>query len=88
MKVTNEGSYLYLLYYFTSWNEVLKVHRPSSQVFNASEEIAKAAAFTQVRLFTAALKSSDTPEEELLSVEQQWAVAGPGKIILFNHSSE
>ena len=57
-------------------------------MFNASEEIAKAAAFPQVRLFTAALKSSDTPEEELLSVEQQWAVAGPGKIILFNHPSE
>jgi len=47
-------------------------------VFNASEEIAKAAAFPHFRLFTAALKSSDTPEEELLSVEQQWAVAGPG----------
>jgi len=51
-------------------------------VFTASEEIAKAAAFPHIRLFTAALKSSDTPEdtpeEELLSVEQQWAVAGPG----------
>jgi len=47
-------------------------------VFNASEEIAKAAAFPHIRLFTAALNSSDTPEEELLSVEQQWAVAGPG----------
>jgi len=47
-------------------------------VFNASEEIAKAAAFPHIRLFTAALKSSDTPEQELLSVEQQWAVAGPG----------
>jgi len=46
-------------------------------VFNASEGIAKAAAFPHIRLFTAALKSLDTPEE-LLSVEQQWAVAGPG----------
>jgi len=44
-------------------------------VFNASEEIAKAAAFPHIRLFTAALKSSDTPEEELLSVEQQWVHA-------------
>ena len=56
-------------------------------MFNASEEIAKAAAFHQVRLFTAALKSSDTPEEELLSVEQQWAVAGPGKTILICSST-
>jgi len=48
-------------------------------LFNASEdpEIAKAAAFLRIQLFTAALKSSDTPEEELLSLEQQWAVAGP-----------
>ena len=50
----------------------------SSWVFNASDEMAKAAAFPHIQLFTAALKSSDTPEEELLSVEQQWAVAGPG----------
>ena len=58
-------------------------------MFNASEEISKAAAFPQVRLFTAALKSSDTPEEELLSVEQPWAVAGPGKaIMLFHHPFE
>jgi sialate O-acetylesterase len=45
------------------------------QVFNASEEEALADKYPNIRVFTAALKTSDTPVEELLAVEQPWSVA-------------
>jgi sialate O-acetylesterase len=45
------------------------------QVFNASEEEALADKYPNVRLFTAALRTSDTPVRELLAVEQPWSVA-------------
>ena len=47
------------------------------QVFNASAEIEKAANYPNIRIFTAALKSSDTPQTELMAVEQPWSVASP-----------
>lgn len=57
------------------------------QAFNASEEIAKAANYPHIRLFTAALKASSTPVDELLGIEQQWAVAGPSKASYYHSST-
>eukprot|EP00731_Ephydatia_muelleri_P021229 Em0013g956a len=51
-----------------------------SEVFNASEEIAMAANYPHIRLFTASLQSSSTPVLELLQVEQQWSVASPASV--------
>ena len=48
------------------------------QVFNSTEEIAMAANYPYIRLFTASLQSSSTPLLELLQVEQSWSVASPG----------
>ena len=48
------------------------------QVYNSTDEIAKAASYPLIRLFTAALKDSSTPLEELEEVEQPWSVATPG----------
>ena len=50
------------------------------QGFNATAEIAAAANFPFIRLFTAALISSNTPENQLLGVEQPWSVASPAAI--------
>ncbi len=51
----------------------------SMQVYNASAEIAAAINYPMVRLFTAALQSSNTPVDELISIEQNWTIASPGK---------
>lgn len=48
------------------------------QVYNASAEIAAAANYPMIRLFTAALMSSTSTVDELLSIEQNWTVASPG----------
>ena len=45
------------------------------QAYNASEEEARADSYPNIRLFTAALMASDTPQQELLAVEQPWSVA-------------
>ena len=50
------------------------------QGFNATAEIAAAANFPFIRLFTAALISSNTPENQLLGIEQPWSVASPAAI--------
>lgn len=52
------------------------------QVFNASEEEALADKYPNIRLFTAALVASDTPEQELLAVEQKWSVANSSEFSL------
>ena len=49
-------------------------------MFNASEEIAKAAAYPHVRLFTAALITSNVALDELQEVEQNWTVGSPGEL--------
>lgn len=54
-------------------------------MFNASEEEALADKYPNIRLFTAALRSSDTPVQELLSVEQPWSVASSSKHLLIHH---
>ncbi|XP_073513483.1 sialate O-acetylesterase [Phyllobates terribilis] len=45
-----------------------------SQIFNASEELARAACYPNVRLFTAALESSDTELLDLAKVDLEWSV--------------
>ena len=54
-------------------------------MYNASAEIAAAANYPMVRLFTAALQSSNTPVDELLSIEQNWTVASPGNNVTRVH---
>ena len=46
-----------------------------NMMFNASEEIANAGNFPKIRLFTAALKPSASPIEELLGINLNWSVA-------------
>ena len=46
---------------------------------NASDEVAKATEYPQIRLFTAALEQSPTPLDELLGISEPWSVASPGK---------
>ena len=47
------------------------------QAFNATAEVAAAADFPYIRLFTAALISSNTPLNQLAGIEQPWSVASP-----------
>ena len=51
------------------------------KVFNASEEVADAVNYPQVRLFTAALRWSNKTEYDLLQVEQTWSL--PDKGVMF-----
>ncbi|KAM3875320.1 sialate O-acetylesterase [Diretmus argenteus] len=46
----------------------------TSQIFNASEELALAAKYPQVRIFTAALNQSETELNDLIRVELPWSV--------------
>ena len=48
-----------------------------SQVFNATQEMALSTKYPYIRLFTAKLVSSAVPVEELLGVQQVWAVPNP-----------
>ena len=48
-----------------------------ASAFNATEEIAAAANFPFIRLFTASLISSNTPQNQLLGIEEPWSVASP-----------
>lgn len=49
-------------------------------IFNATEEINNAGNYPKIRVFTAALKPSDTPVEELLGIVENWSVASPESI--------
>jgi len=52
-----------------------------SQVFNASQEIAKAPQYPQIRVFTVGMGSaSDRPEKNLLTVLQNWSVSSTSSI--------
>ncbi len=51
-----------------------------SQIFNATQEIANAANYPKIRVFTAALKPSATPIEELLGIVLNWSVASPQSV--------
>lgn len=48
--------------------------------FNATAEVAAAANFPYIRLFSAALFASSTPLDELESVMQPWSVASPAAV--------
>ncbi|XP_017951429.1 sialate O-acetylesterase isoform X2 [Xenopus tropicalis] len=50
-----------------------------SQVFNASEELAKAADYPTIRLFTAALEVSLEELDDLAKVDLQWSAPTPGE---------
>lgn len=43
-------------------------------IYNGSEEIAQASNYPKVRVFTAALRTSVTPEEELLGIVLNWSL--------------
>ncbi|CAF3486522.1 unnamed protein product [Rotaria socialis] len=49
-------------------------------IFNATEEISNAGKYPKIRVFTAALKPSDTPVEELLGIVENWSVASSQSI--------
>ncbi|CAF1432135.1 unnamed protein product [Rotaria sordida] len=49
-------------------------------IFNATEEINNASKYPKIRVFTAALKPSDTPIEELLGIVENWSAASPESI--------
>jgi sialate O-acetylesterase len=51
-----------------------------SDIFNATEEISTAGNYPKIRVFTAALKPSDTPIEELLGIVENWSAASPASI--------
>ena len=48
-----------------------------SQIFNATQEIANAANYPKIRVFSAADGSSEKPIEELLGIVLNWSVASP-----------
>jgi sialate O-acetylesterase len=45
-------------------------------IYNGTEEIANAANYPKIRVFTATLNDSATPVEELLHIRLKWSVAG------------
>ncbi len=45
-------------------------------IYNGTEEIANAANYPKIRVFTASLNESATPVEELLHIRLKWSVAG------------
>ncbi|UJR37757.1 hypothetical protein I4U23_030450 [Adineta vaga] len=48
---------------------------PVVRMFNGSVEIENSGKYPKIRLFTAAQKQSETPQEELLSIGLKWSVA-------------
>ncbi|CAF3256528.1 unnamed protein product [Rotaria socialis] len=49
-------------------------------IFNATEEINNAGKYPKIRIFTAALRASDTPIEELIDIVENWSVASPQSV--------
>jgi sialate O-acetylesterase len=49
-------------------------------IFNASTEIANAANYPKIRLFTASLRESAAPVEELIAITQRWSVGSPSSV--------
>ena len=51
-----------------------------SMIYNASIEIANAGNYPKIRVFTAALRPSETPLEELIDIALNWSVASPQSV--------
>ena len=51
-----------------------------SLIYNGTEEIANAGNYPKIRVFTAAIRESFTPMEELLGISLKWSVASPQSI--------
>ena len=51
-----------------------------SMIYNSTQEIANAGNYPKIRVFTAALRESATPLEELLGINLNWSVASPQSI--------
>jgi sialate O-acetylesterase len=51
-----------------------------SLIYNATQEIANAANFPKIRIFTTSLIPSATPVEELLGINLNWSVASPATV--------
>lgn len=51
-----------------------------NMIYNGTEEIANAGNFPHIRVFTAALKLSPKPQEELMGIALNWSVASPQSI--------
>jgi sialate O-acetylesterase len=49
-------------------------------IYNGTQEIANAGNFPKIRVFTAGLRPSATPLDELLGIELNWSVASPQSI--------
>jgi sialate O-acetylesterase len=49
-------------------------------IYNGTEEIANAGNFPKIRVFTATLKASAVPVEELLGIVLNWSIASPQSI--------
>jgi sialate O-acetylesterase len=51
-----------------------------SMIYNGTEEIANAGNYPKIRVFTAGLKASSSPIEELNGITLNWSVASPQSI--------
>ena len=51
-----------------------------NMIYNGTQEIQSAGNYSKIRVFTAALKNSTVPVEELLGILLQWSVASPQSI--------
>ncbi|XP_050390045.1 sialate O-acetylesterase-like [Patella vulgata] len=48
--------------------------------FNATAEIADAASFPNIRVFTVAMETATVPQYDFISVEEPWSVASPASV--------
>jgi sialate O-acetylesterase len=51
-----------------------------TDIFNGTEEIANAGQYSKIRVFTAALRPSATPIEELIGIDENWSIASSTSI--------
>ena len=51
-----------------------------SQIYNGSDEIVNADLFPNIRVFTAALRPSDSPVEELIDIDLSWSKASRNSV--------
>ena len=49
-------------------------------MYNATDEIKKAAHYPDIRLFTVTRNISDKPLQEFVDYSQHWVIASPGEL--------